>query len=124
MSEEGEGPPGPGPAWLEGSALFARFWVRLGVSVGVLGGLVVLAGLIGGWGRLHQWTSGLMLAGLCAWAVSLLLLLALSVVSGVRRSGGADAPPPAAFLLSYALVLAFAALAPMGLGIALAALFT
>jgi len=124
MSQQAEAKPGPGPAWLEGSALFARFWTRLGVSVGVPCGLVVLCGLVAGWDRVHQWTSGLMLAGLGAWAVSLLLLLVLSVASSVRRSGGADAPPPAAVLLPYALVLAFAGLAPMGLGIALAALLT
>ena len=121
MSQPGEAQSESGPAWLEGSALFGEFWKRLGAAVGLMSVLVAVAGLISGWARLHQWTSGLMLAGLGAWAVSLLLLLVLSVASGSRRAGS---PPPVAPLLSYALVLAFAGLAPLGLGIVLATLFT
>jgi hypothetical protein len=112
-----------GPAWLESQVLFARFWIRLGAIVVILFAATALTAVLDRWDRLHQWTSGLVLAGFAAWAVSLILFLALSVAGGLRRGTGSESPP-AATLLPYALVLAFAGLVPLGAGTVLAALFT
>jgi hypothetical protein len=111
-----------GPAWLESQVLFARFWTRLGAIVGSLFAGTALTAVLDRWDRLHQWSSGLTIAGFGAWAVSLILFLALSVAGGLRRGEGSESPPAAA-LLPYALVLAFAGLVPLGAGILLATLF-
>ena len=113
-----------GPAWLESSALFAHFWARFAVAVAVLIVAVALTAALDRWDRLHQWTNGLVLAGLAAWALSLILLLVLSVAGGLRPSQPGAEAPPAAALLSYSLVLAFAGLAPLGAGVILAAALT
>lgn len=111
------------PAWLESEVLFHRFWVRLPATItGSLAAVGVL-GLLGGWDRLHQWTSGLMIAGLAAWILAVVLFTVATLVLRLRTHPDAEFPPGIR-LLPFALVLVFAGLGPLGLGMILATVFT